>query len=383
MRHVALGREVEEYLRCETLVCGAGCRRASRVVAHELCAFGFPIQGARAVWELRRLQRALFASSDSEFYLGHKWMHNRWPRFVEVVPALELDQAHLRRGKERLPSAQHARTDLVPTPRPLVREALSSIKFLVYRLPRATLARGVRLRASGCRRTPCRQACSRQVGFSRVSACSGQSQVALSSSCGLGLRWGPVALAGSSVSSDQSSAPDQACIDCSLSPQETKRRPADEQNGRFYGKEAEANCSTCVLLALLAFWAGTLKKRSRCGHGGARSSSVGVSVGRSHRAHLLSRPRIRTYSGLARGRLQQGLLAGRDLGLDRVRRALTCRASLVAGRPLRCARGSLTERSRQGCQCVSETPTGAPMLVLPIARCVVTAYLVWERVRLD
>lgn len=36
-------------------------------------------------------------------------------------------------------------------------------------------------------------------------------------------------------------------------------RPADEQNGCFYGKEAEANCSTCVLLALLAFWAGTLK----------------------------------------------------------------------------------------------------------------------------
>lgn len=37
--------------------------------------FEFPIKGARVLWELRRVQRVLFVESDSEFYLGYKWLH--------------------------------------------------------------------------------------------------------------------------------------------------------------------------------------------------------------------------------------------------------------------------------------------------------------------
>lgn len=65
----------------------------------KLWQFEMPIAGAKVMWELRRLQPVLFGENATMFYLGHRFLQNRWPRFVALLETLGLDMAHLRRAK--------------------------------------------------------------------------------------------------------------------------------------------------------------------------------------------------------------------------------------------------------------------------------------------
>lgn len=53
--------------------------------------------GAKAMWELRRLQRYLFP--DSDFYQSAQWPHNKWQRLAQMVGLLSIPEAHLQRPR--------------------------------------------------------------------------------------------------------------------------------------------------------------------------------------------------------------------------------------------------------------------------------------------